>query len=1351
MEWRSKSILFSVVLAAALSHAQTDISRQPAFSASPKALLSAFDGTKADDQAVTVLLEENLYDFDGSSRFTGRHRMIFKVWNKAGAEGWAMVRRNWSPWEQERPTVRARVIAPDGTVHEFDPATIADSPVRDGDDDVLTDRRMIKAPLPALEPGSVVEQEITERQTAVQAQGLVRYFYAGAAVPTQQTRMVIRSPEGLPLRYKVRLMPDISVNDRKDGATREISFDQGALAPLKTVPVLLPSDEPAYPYIAFSTGQDWKTVATGYAAIVDKQIKGFNAASYLPKFSAGASREAKIGAIIDKLNREIRYTGIEFGESSITPHTPAEVIDHKYGDCKDKSALLVTLLRAAGIDAHIALLLSSTGEDIEPDLPGLGGFDHAIVYVPGTPDIWLDPTDPDLRLGVVSPPNQGRNALVARAQTTSLIRTPVLTPEENRIVETREFVLTELGRAKVTETSATSGAADRQYRGDFGDRESKELTDSVRKYVEDVYGEAKIAKVSHSNAEDLNQPFSLKIEMEDVQRGFSGRTDAVVAILVSQIASRLPNFFHNDPKDDKTPEPERKQDFVLPQPFVNEWRYRIVAPPGFKIRQLPEASDEKLGPARLETSFTRDSDLQVSAMLRFTSPGRRFSAADGLQLRNAVLELGKRKAILVYFDQVGETYLAAGKVREALGEFDRLRKLHPADPLHALQSARAMLAAGAGQSARAEARRAVALDPTSSSAYVQLAEVLKHDIIGRPMENGYDRDGAVEAYRKALELNPADNESRANLAILLEYNAEAVRYAPGARLAEALAEYEKILDKLESLKIPQNYPLALLRAERYAVLGDYLRKQPDSELNQALLLCAEGALNGSKAAVERVPLSGASRPRVLASAGQNLLVLGKYDLSADFFEAAAVGSPNSAAVMNLVTILRKVKPLDDVSSAPRPEDAVRRMLVRLSLPGHEKNWMEVFSSHFRAGEMPDYKTISGAVGGNKAGAQSNGMSAEALFQVGDAAIQYSREGDDAAGYVVRFATPGATTASETRTSFVVKEGSDYRVLATMNEWGGVGRLILEEADQSRLAEAKTWLDRTREEIPTAGGDDPLGGPAFPRLWQPGQAPTLSSVRVAAAALLLQEKTPIAMNILERALPEADDSHRPAILLSLTTAYYNNKEYAKSLESAQALLKAFPRSVAAVGTVLRAAYRIRKEQADTAFEANLPGFVQNVNALRSFAVMAMRYGDTTRSNALNLQIVNSGRANANDYNQLAWGDVMAGTVTPKTLEWASQGMLLSNNKSTGLMHTLAAVEVELGKEAEARAALLQRLKLQGTEPGDEDWYVFGRIAEQYGLTSDVILMYRKSQAPNGEFVAPTSYALAQRRLKALGAQ
>ena len=44
---------------------------------------------------------------------------------------------------------------------------------------------------------------------------------------------------------------------------------------------------------------------------------------------------------------------------------------------------------------NLALLDSGPGQDVNPELPGMGIFDHAIVYVPASekaPELWIDAT-----------------------------------------------------------------------------------------------------------------------------------------------------------------------------------------------------------------------------------------------------------------------------------------------------------------------------------------------------------------------------------------------------------------------------------------------------------------------------------------------------------------------------------------------------------------------------------------------------------------------------------------------------------------------------------------------------------------------------------------------------------------------------------------------------------------------------------------------------------------------------------------------------------------------------------------------------------------------------------------------
>lgn len=110
--------------------------------------------------------------------------------------------------------------------------------------------------------------------------------------------------------------------------------------------------------------------------------------------------------------------------------------------------------------------------------------------------------------------------------------------------------------------------------------------------------------------------------------------------------------------------------------------------------------------------------------------------------------------------------------------------------------------------------------------------------------------------------------------------------------------------------------------------------------------------------------------------------------------------------------------------------------------------------------------------------------------------------------------------------------------------------------------------------------------------------------------------------------------------------------------------------------------------------------------------------------------------AGDFNELAWMLLEQGRVDDRTLDYAQRAVCLSSYGNPSHLHTLASIYADLGKTDEA--------------PQSHDWYVFGRLAELYGLP-DVARKYYKRVPPSGspEEEAMSTHAPAPRRLAALG--
>ena len=116
----------------------------------------------------------------------------------------------------------------------------------------------------------------------------------------------------------------------------------------------------------------------------------------------------------------------------------------RWGDCKDKSFLLIDLLREVGIEAWPVLILSEEEDRVDREFPSPYQFNHVIVAV-AADDLGLaaaDPVaggylfmDPTLPLGALSwlhPATQDQEALVVRGGRGELVRTPIRQQSEGR-------------------------------------------------------------------------------------------------------------------------------------------------------------------------------------------------------------------------------------------------------------------------------------------------------------------------------------------------------------------------------------------------------------------------------------------------------------------------------------------------------------------------------------------------------------------------------------------------------------------------------------------------------------------------------------------------------------------------------------------------------------------------------------------------------------------------------------------------------------------------------------------------------------------------------------------------------
>lgn len=1340
------------------------------FRAEPKAMLAAAEAVPAGEADAVVLLEELRYAFDGEGQATVTSRLIFRLIDESAVDDWSTIQTEWAQWYQERPVLAARVIGRDGSVHMLDAKAVTESAAREESPDIFSDNRLLRAPLPGMAAGVVVEEVITWRdRNPLFETGTTARLMFGRYVPVQQTRLVIDAPSSLPIQIVNKTNPRIEAARTDADGRQQIVFESARIEPWKDFEGNLPYDESNVGYVAFSTGTSWQEVARRYTDIVETQIG--EASVVRPFLTAAIGKSTDRREIVSKalaaIQKNIRYAGMEVGDGSIVPRTPKQVLALKYGDCKDKATLLVAMLRAAGIPANVALLNAGTGLDVDADLPGLGRFNHVIVRVGGDDPFWVDPTDEYSRAGVLPVPDQDRLALVADASTSTLIRTPASDSLTNFTRETRTFRLADEGESSLTEVTEATGAYDVSIRRYAAESDKKEYRESMESYAIDAYSAESLKDLVYSDPRDLTKPFTLRLEVEKAKRGFTGDIDSVVAIFLSDLFDPLPWALRTMPDEEeeaREPKKPRQHDFVVTTPYVKELHYRIVPPPGFVARTLPPSETRQLGTTSLVTNYQIEADGSIVATLRFDSGKRRLTPAEMEATRKAVSAVAEANAVMIGFDSVGWSKLNAGDIGGAIREFRRLTALHPREARHHTQVGRAYFLGGMGEAAREEFRRAIALEPGYAPAHRFLGIALQHDLLAREFRKGADLPGAIAAYRKAKELAPKDVEIRSELAKLLSRGEDGELYGEGAPLTEAIAEYKAIAADLED----KNNEGELLTVMAHAGLFDEMkvRAREVEDVNQRLtaLVVAAAATEGVDAALRQAAsVDTSARRAILSAAFPTLLHLRLYAQAGTVIDQATQGAPNAAQVRPLIDMLRRAKRIEDLTLGDDPKSLVTRISlvgltavdIEAALRNEVASWANAFEDDQKAQMAKREVSREGMEDTRLTRARlkslAQGLPLRVAAELGNGAMELTQEGTDATGYRVRMrarsGVPGTPSVSET--FYIVKEGCCYRIGAASH--ASVAVAALHFVEQKDVESARIWLNWAREEISAGGGDDPLSGSPFASLWSKAKATaTTDEVRAAAAALLIDDPdyALAAASLLETTRETVPEPLRIRMDLALARAYVQLGEWEKMLVVTRRIAEASPDSPIAFSIHARAlAENGVPEDAQRIAQARLEKIPNDPDALRILSSLSIRKDDFEAANEYVRQIIDHSEALASDYNELAWNALFIGKAIDQAIEDANHAVARSGEWAA--MHTLAALYAEAGKSLEARTKLLEAMDQAGREePSSVDWYVLGRIAENYGANDAALAAYKRVTKPKRDLSGST-YTLAQRRVQALG--
>lgn len=1282
-----------------------------------------------------VLLDEQKYSIDSAGRMTTTLRKVYRVLTADGVEDWASIEQRYAPWHERRPELRARVLTGDGATHWLDNKTITDAPAVEFDASIFSDSRVLRAPLPAVAADSVVEYEIALHETApLLKSGSAQRINFWNFISTRRMHLVVDAAPGIPLHTASQLIPNEAIRRTDSKAGVHVECDWGPIERKKEWEVSTPFDVAGNPVFEFSTAPSWQEVAAQYGAIVDSRIGSDSVGNLGDLNKPGESPKAIAGRLVAAMHKQVRYTGLELGDAAIIPITPVEVLARRYGDCKDKATLLVAALRQAGLKANVALLLTGTGLDVSPELPGFGLFNHAIVRVEGPEPLWIDATAQYTRVGDLPAPDQGRLALIASAGTTALVKTPESRAADNRSLHTIEIRLSDYGPSEIRKSVETFGTFETALRSAFGGADPAKVKETLERQVKQTYLAEALAEFQSMRGDDFSQAFRLSVTARNAGRGVTDEDQAVAGLFTRLLFTELPFglTLSRESGDKAKDEKPRSHDFVLPEAYQQEYQYRVFYPGFLKPRPLPKDEAVKMGPATFKRSYRLDPSGYVEAVYQFDTAKRRYTPAEYTDFRAALQRVWSEKPEAIAFSSVTSEALALGKTREAVRIARDYAEKKPESAAAQARLSRVLISAGAGDSAVGAAKKAVTLDPNSTQAWQALAWAYQHDSFGRRFRGNWNASEAEKAYHKAIEAAPDNVVPQMDLAILYEHNADGDRYGKGAKLDRAIEMYRSALTKAPNAVIQQNLMIVLMYAGKYDEAEKELKALPATGLNTVLAALAHSVDQAVLDAQNLFP-DPVARASAFLNAAIALGQMRRHGLAAELLKAAKRINSSPELDTRLAAVTR-IKRFDQLHfTADDPRFVVEQLYLQI-FAGHldTDHLRSIMTKREKFTEEPvATKKLRRMLAGLRGRFRSLGISSEGVLDM-LSVLDLEKQGDDELGYRVY----GKAGASTIPTAYVTKEDGQYRLLGTSDSPENVGKVVLDLLQANKLDSAQRWLDLVIKGIYVHPGQTPDKStmtvsvndfssgsrgdetPAARFLWADlvGQGRTAEATRIAAASLIgTFSASDEAIAILKQArLTATNRTDRGNIDLALCQAYAKARKWTDLLATAKRLTDSYAVADKSFAYVAQARMGLKQwAELEQDARAELKTAPENAGALRTAALAMMRAGKTESATEYIDRLRTLQFAGKEEHNLEAWHAILLGKSDDKLVEELERDKGPADT-DPAVEYSLGLLKVLSGKAEEAQRSLSAALELDDWTLLDARvWVLQGRIQEQYG--------------------------------------
>ncbi len=405
-----------------------------------------------------------------------------------------------------------------------------------------------------------------------------------ALYPKLHYRYVVEMPKERALYWNKSTLPAWvkTTQDEKDGRTRWM-FEAENVAKLVPEPNMPGLSEIAAT-LHVSTYQTWDQVGRYWWGLVKDQLTiNDDIIKTVDQVLKGVDRKDQlkvVKAIYAFVVTNTRYVALEFGIHGYKPYRVDRVLARRFGDCKDKAALIVAMLKVGGVDAKLVLLRMRNLGALSSEPASLAAFNHAIAYVPSL-DLYLDGTAEFH--GTHDMPSADRVAdvlLIEPNGGSRFLVTPEAKPEDNLSKLDLVVALKPDGSADISGSTEVVGQGAPEYRRSYQSPATRKAT-FEQGWAQSFPG-LSLGKLDVSDTTKLEDPMKLSFSMH------APRYAEVLPLGLRFFPLGAGRAFTQA----LAPLAERKSDTEFPGVWSNKFSVKYEPPAGYVVQGLPSEFDE---------------------------------------------------------------------------------------------------------------------------------------------------------------------------------------------------------------------------------------------------------------------------------------------------------------------------------------------------------------------------------------------------------------------------------------------------------------------------------------------------------------------------------------------------------------------------------------------------------------------------------------------------------------------------------------------------------------------------------------------------------------------------------------